>query len=199
MACARSTARSVDGIAPDDHGRSAAPIDECDARGLRALNDVLVREHVAVRRDDDAGAGATAGALRVVRIAADVHADDRRPDVLDGADDRARIGVERLRRSESAVDGRSARARLRCSDRFEKHDGAGMGISVAETQELAADAAAMLAAMDEARKIREFWFGKLPLSPEELERRMQLWFGGAAAAGAAAAVGRRHSRRSSSR
>jgi uncharacterized protein (DUF924 family) len=31
--------------------------------------------------------------------------------------------------------------------------------------------------MDEARKVREFWFGKLPLAPEELTRRMQLWFG----------------------
>jgi uncharacterized protein (DUF924 family) len=31
--------------------------------------------------------------------------------------------------------------------------------------------------MDEARKVREFWFGKLPLSPEELDYRMQLWFG----------------------
>ena len=31
--------------------------------------------------------------------------------------------------------------------------------------------------MDEARKVREFWFGKLPLSPEQLEKRMQLWFG----------------------
>lgn len=31
--------------------------------------------------------------------------------------------------------------------------------------------------MDEARKIREFWFGRLPLIPEELEQRMQLWFG----------------------
>jgi uncharacterized protein (DUF924 family) len=31
--------------------------------------------------------------------------------------------------------------------------------------------------MDEARKVRDFWFGKLPLAPEELERRMRLWFG----------------------
>src|SRR5690242_19921728 len=30
--------------------------------------------------------------------------------------------------------------------------------------------------MDEARKVREFWFGKLPLSPADLDRRMQLWF-----------------------
>lgn len=31
--------------------------------------------------------------------------------------------------------------------------------------------------MDEARNVREFWFGKLPLSPEQLARRMQIWFG----------------------
>jgi uncharacterized protein (DUF924 family) len=31
--------------------------------------------------------------------------------------------------------------------------------------------------MDEARKVREFWFGKLPLSEEALEERMQVWFG----------------------
>jgi uncharacterized protein (DUF924 family) len=35
--------------------------------------------------------------------------------------------------------------------------------------------------MDEARKVRDFWFGKTPLSPEQLPRRMQLWFGGAGA------------------
>ena len=32
--------------------------------------------------------------------------------------------------------------------------------------------------MDDARTVRDFWFGKLPLSPEQLNRRMQLWFGG---------------------
>jgi uncharacterized protein (DUF924 family) len=30
--------------------------------------------------------------------------------------------------------------------------------------------------MDEARKVREFWFGKLPLSPADLNKRMRLWF-----------------------
>lgn len=35
----------------------------------------------------------------------------------------------------------------------------------------------MLAPMDEARTVRDFWFGKLPLSPEHLNKRMQLWFG----------------------
>jgi uncharacterized protein (DUF924 family) len=34
--------------------------------------------------------------------------------------------------------------------------------------------------MDEARKVREFWFSTLPLAPEALERRMQRWFGGLA-------------------
>jgi uncharacterized protein (DUF924 family) len=32
-------------------------------------------------------------------------------------------------------------------------------------------------AMDDARKVRDFWFGKIPLSPEQLPRRMKLWFG----------------------
>jgi uncharacterized protein (DUF924 family) len=31
--------------------------------------------------------------------------------------------------------------------------------------------------MDEARSVREFWFGKLPLSPEALGERMGFWFG----------------------
>lgn len=32
--------------------------------------------------------------------------------------------------------------------------------------------------MEEARKVREFWFGKLPLSPFDLDKRMRAWFGG---------------------
>src|ERR1700740_241864 len=32
-------------------------------------------------------------------------------------------------------------------------------------------------AMDEARSVREFWFGKLPLSPGALGERMGFWFG----------------------
>ncbi|MBV8910758.1 MAG: DUF924 domain-containing protein [Gammaproteobacteria bacterium] len=32
--------------------------------------------------------------------------------------------------------------------------------------------------MDEARDIREFWFGRLPLSAEDLNRRVRFWFGG---------------------
>src|SRR6185503_1864637 len=35
--------------------------------------------------------------------------------------------------------------------------------------------------MDDARKVRDFWFGKTPLSPEQLPRRMKLWFGYAGA------------------
>ena len=31
--------------------------------------------------------------------------------------------------------------------------------------------------MDEARGVREFWFGQLPLSPEALAARMDFWFG----------------------
>jgi uncharacterized protein (DUF924 family) len=32
--------------------------------------------------------------------------------------------------------------------------------------------------MDEARRVRDFWFGKLPLGREALAERMQLWFAG---------------------
>jgi uncharacterized protein (DUF924 family) len=32
--------------------------------------------------------------------------------------------------------------------------------------------------MDEARNIRDFWFGQLPLSAEGLNRRLRFWFGG---------------------
>lgn len=32
--------------------------------------------------------------------------------------------------------------------------------------------------MDEARKVRDFWFGKTPLAADQLPRRMELWFGG---------------------
>jgi uncharacterized protein (DUF924 family) len=31
--------------------------------------------------------------------------------------------------------------------------------------------------LDDARKIRDFWFGKLPLAPEDLTKRMRLWYG----------------------
>jgi uncharacterized protein (DUF924 family) len=31
--------------------------------------------------------------------------------------------------------------------------------------------------MDEARSVRDFWFGPLPLSAEALNRRMRFWFG----------------------
>ena len=30
--------------------------------------------------------------------------------------------------------------------------------------------------MDDARRVREFWFGKLPLDRAALEERMRLWF-----------------------
>ena len=32
--------------------------------------------------------------------------------------------------------------------------------------------------MDEARSVRDFWFGKLPPSAAELRQRMRFWFGG---------------------
>lgn len=31
--------------------------------------------------------------------------------------------------------------------------------------------------MDEARAVREYWFGALPLTPQALDRRMDFWFG----------------------
>lgn len=31
--------------------------------------------------------------------------------------------------------------------------------------------------MDEARNVREFWFGALPLSAQQLQQRMRFWFG----------------------
>jgi uncharacterized protein (DUF924 family) len=36
--------------------------------------------------------------------------------------------------------------------------------------------------MDEARSVRDFWFGKLPLSAEALNRRIRFWFGDETAA-----------------
>jgi uncharacterized protein (DUF924 family) len=30
--------------------------------------------------------------------------------------------------------------------------------------------------MDDAKKVRDFWFGKTPLAPDQLPRRMELWF-----------------------
>lgn len=38
----------------------------------------------------------------------------------------------------------------------------------------------MLCSMDDARSVRDFWFGKVPLTPEQLGKRMQIWFGGRA-------------------
>ena len=32
--------------------------------------------------------------------------------------------------------------------------------------------------MDDARRVREFWFGKLPLKREALDERMKVWFAG---------------------
>ncbi len=36
--------------------------------------------------------------------------------------------------------------------------------------------------MDEARSVRDFWFGTVPLTAEALERRIRFWYGDAAAA-----------------
>lgn len=34
-----------------------------------------------------------------------------------------------------------------------------------------------MCAVDEARSIRDFWFGPLPMSPEDFNQRMRFWFG----------------------
>jgi uncharacterized protein (DUF924 family) len=39
--------------------------------------------------------------------------------------------------------------------------------------------------MDEARSVRDFWFGPQPLTAAELSRRVRFWFGGEASAGRA--------------
>jgi uncharacterized protein (DUF924 family) len=36
--------------------------------------------------------------------------------------------------------------------------------------------------MDEARRVRDFWFGKLPLTAQALSQRLELWFPGDASA-----------------
>jgi uncharacterized protein (DUF924 family) len=36
----------------------------------------------------------------------------------------------------------------------------------------------LLPQMDDARRVREFWFGKLPLNREALDERMKVWFAG---------------------
>ena len=86
---------AVETVAPGDHRRHAAAVDEADARARHALHDVLVGEQVAVRGDYHAGAGAAAGALGLGR-ATDVHADDGGRDRLDRAHHGRGIGVERL-------------------------------------------------------------------------------------------------------
>jgi len=36
----------------------------------------------------------------------------------------------------------------------------------------------LVATMDRAREIHDYWFGRPPLTPEALEERMRFWFGG---------------------
>ena len=57
----------------------------------RLVNDVAVGENQAVGRDDEAGALAALSAA--IAAAAQLDGDDRRADLLDGADDGLRIGV----------------------------------------------------------------------------------------------------------
>jgi len=57
------------------------------------MHDVLIGQQISVGRDNDARA-ATGGYDAVLTVLTDVDADDRRTYEVDGADDRARVGIE---------------------------------------------------------------------------------------------------------
>ena len=84
------------GIAPDNGCRGAAPINERHTYSLRTLNDVFIGEHVSIRRNNNTRAGTAARSLRIVRITADVDADDSGAYLIDRADDGRRVRVERF-------------------------------------------------------------------------------------------------------
>jgi hypothetical protein len=84
-------------VAAHNDRRDTATVYKRHARLVDALHDVLVRQHIAVRCHNDAGAGTTAALARRVargRIATNVNTHDRRTDELDRANDRRRVGVE---------------------------------------------------------------------------------------------------------
>ncbi len=63
----------------------------------RAVDDVAVGEDEAVGREDEPRPAAGLGARAFLAArGADVDVDDRRRDAIDGMDDRARVGVEKL-------------------------------------------------------------------------------------------------------
>ena len=71
-------------ISTDHNRRDAPPVDKGHARILRVLHHVLVSQHVAVGRHHYSRPGAAAITCRFAR-SADVDADYRSPDVLNGA------------------------------------------------------------------------------------------------------------------
>ena len=78
------------GIVADQIRREAAPVGE---RGLDlgcAIDDVAVGQDIGIGREDDAGTGAA----RALLCTADLEMQDRGSDLVDGADNGARIGVE---------------------------------------------------------------------------------------------------------
>jgi uncharacterized protein (DUF924 family) len=153
-------------IAPYNSCRSTSTIDERNTHSLRALNDVLVGEHVSIRSDNDTRASAATRALRIVRITSDVDADDSGAYLIDRTDDGTRVRVERIG---TARLGRGFFERRS----FERHGMQAWG----PRRSNSSGPTDMLDVMEEARKVREFWFGKLPLPPADLEKRMRLWFG----------------------
>ena len=82
-------------VAPGDHGRHAAPVDERHPRLAHLLHDVLVGQQVAVRGHHHAGARAAACLLGLGRRP-DVDAHHRGTDLLDRAHDGGRVGIQRL-------------------------------------------------------------------------------------------------------
>ena len=61
----RAENREIGGrVAAHDDGGDSATVYKRYARLIDTLHDVLVRQHIAVRRHNDAGAGATAALAR---------------------------------------------------------------------------------------------------------------------------------------
>ena len=89
-ASAWTTARSVHGSLPTTRPASSRPSPRRTRTRLVLADDVVVGEQEAVRREQDAGAGALPPRPRPREV------DDGRPERLGDADDDARIGVEGL-------------------------------------------------------------------------------------------------------
>ena len=78
------------GVVAHQVRREAAPIGKSRLDLARAADDVAVGQHIGVGGEDNPRAGTTGTVLE----AADLEMQDRGADGVDGADDRARIGVE---------------------------------------------------------------------------------------------------------